>query len=211
MKIKKLLAAICFVMALCAVLPAFAQGAGGFGGGQGGGGFGGGGPGGGGFGGGRQNFDPAQIQQALLDALRQQLEVTNDDEWKIIGDQVLKVYNNVTKSQSSTMNVTSLLRLAMGAGMGGGNANGGFGNRGGRGGGGGGMGALFGNQDPDPEMEALQRAIDSKASASDLRAAINKVQDSRKQRQAALLKSQSDLRQLLSVRQEAILCSMGLL
>ena len=45
----------------------------------------------GGNGGGRGNFDPAQFQQRMMDRYKEQLEVTSDDEWKIIGDRVEKV------------------------------------------------------------------------------------------------------------------------
>ena len=129
-------------------------GGGGFGGGGGGGGFGGGGggggfgPGGGGGGGGfrRGNIDPEQIRQALLDALRQEIEVTNDDDWKVISDQVIKVYD-ASQAAAGTQGTARLRRSpcrslfgggAGGGGFGGGpgGAGGGRGNFGGRGGGG---------------------------------------------------------------------------
>ena len=43
----------------------------------------------GGFGAG--GFDPAQIQKMILDNTREALEVKDDEEWKVIGDQVQKV------------------------------------------------------------------------------------------------------------------------
>src|SRR5689334_15736057 len=42
-------------------------------------------------GGGRGNFDPAQFQQRRMDTYKERLEVTNDDEWKIISDRIEKV------------------------------------------------------------------------------------------------------------------------
>jgi hypothetical protein len=44
-----------------------------------------------------------------------------------------------------------------------------------------------------------------------MKAAITKVMDARKAKLAKLQKAQDDLRQLLSVRQEAIACSLGIL
>ena len=67
------------------------------------------------------------------------------------------------------------------------------------------------NNQPDPAVEALQKAIDANASSDDLKAAINRLIDSRKQKQDTLAKAEADLRKLLSVRQEAIAYTMGLL
>lgn len=237
MKTKNLLALTGLLSALLlATVTAYAQGGGpggGFGGGPGGGGGGfGGGPGGGGFGpggggggfggggrGGGFNIDATQVRQAIFDALRQQMEVTNDDDWKVINDQVQKVYDATLTANNNNQGTTKLLTLVManlfGGGQGGfgGGPGGGAGMGGGRGNrGGNGMAALLGgNTQPLPEEDALQRSIDNKASATELRAAIDKLTAARKAQRAKLQKAQDDLRQLLTVRQEAILCSLGLL
>ena len=39
----------------------------------------------------RGNFDPAQARQRMLDGYKDRLEITNDDEWKIIQDRVEKI------------------------------------------------------------------------------------------------------------------------
>ena len=57
----------------------------------------------------------------------------------------------------------------------------------------------------------MQAAIDANASSDELKAAVAKFVDARKQKQAALEKAQSDCKKLLSVRQEAIVYSTGLL
>src|SRR2546427_650074 len=72
-------------------------------------------------------------------------------------------------------------------------------------------GRPFGGGEPSPEAEALQRAIDSKASNSELKAALTKFLEARKAKQADLEKAQADLRKVLSVRQEAAASLMGLL
>jgi hypothetical protein len=89
-------------------------------------------------------------------------------------------------------------------GQGGGNAQGG-GRRGG------GFATALGADIPDPEGEALQSAIDRNASPAEFKAAIAKVAAARKQKQAKLDQARSDLRDLLTPRQEAIAVSMGLL
>jgi hypothetical protein len=233
MKMKHLMASVEMALALClGAATVDAQNGGGFGpgggagggfgpGGGGGGGFGGGGGGFGGGGGGRGgrgglgNMDAGQIRTMVMDALRQQFEVTDDQEWSIISGQLSKVYDAATAGGGITsFNVQKLLQLALanqyggGAGGAGGAGGGGFGGAGGRGGG---MGALFGGGTPSPEEDDLQHLIDAKGSPEQLKAAITKVRDARKAKLAKLQKAQDDLRQLLSVRQEAIACSLGIL
>jgi hypothetical protein len=69
---------------------------------------------------------------------------------------------------------------------------------------------MFGG-DPGPESDALQKAIDAKAPNAELKAAITKFQAARKEKQASLEKAQTELRKVLSVRQEAIASLNGLL
>jgi hypothetical protein len=146
-----------------------------------------GGGGGGGGGGGRGNFDPAQFAQQRMDRVKESLEVTNDDEWKVLQPLVQKVFD---------------AEAAVPRGMRGGR-------RGGAGGGGGGGGRFGGT--PSPEVQALQSAIEAKASADDLKAKLAKLRDTRKEKEAALAKVQEDLRKVLTVRQEASAVLMGLL
>lgn len=189
MKVTQVLA----VAALTAVLAlaandVSAQGQGGNGGGR----RGQGGPGGG-------NFDPAQMQQRMMERTKENLEITDETEWKAIEPLVQKVMD----ARMSQMG-------GMGRGM-----------MGGRRGGPGGTTdtaaaapatrrpGMFGQ--PSPEAEALQRAIDSKASNSELKTAVAKYNDARKAKQAELEKAQSELRKVLSVRQEALAALNGLL
>ena len=181
----------------------------------------GGGPGGPGGPGGR-NFDPAQFQQQMQqrmgEFLRGKLNVTNDDEWKVISAQIDKV--NTARAEANSGAIGGVMGMLGGGRRGGGGGPGGMG--GGPGGPGGGFGGPGGpgggfqipgmsNVQPDPAEEALQRAVDANASNDELKAAISKLIDSRKQKQEAFVKAQADLRKLLSVRQEAIAYTMGLL
>jgi hypothetical protein len=68
-----------------------------------------------------------------------------------------------------------------------------------------------GNNNVNPEADALQKAIDAKASNAELKAAVAKVTEARKTSQAELEKAQLELRKVLTVRQEAIATSIGLL
>ena len=161
-----------------------------------------GGPGGGGGGRqGRGNFDPAQMQQRMMERYKEMLEVTDDTEWKAMEPMVQKVM----EARRDTMG-------GMGRGM--------FG-RGGPGGGGGGGNAqpadqqgqrrgMFGGA-PNPDADALQKAIDSKASKAETKAALDKYLASRKTKQAALEQAQENLRKVLTSRQEAIATLNGLL
>jgi hypothetical protein len=167
--------------------------------GGGGGGFGGGG------GGGGRNFDPAQFRQMILDGMRDQLEVTNDAEWKVIGDQVQKVFDAQREQGfGGGLNMMRMLRRNNNNGQGGGGNTQGGARRAG-------MATALGADIPDPEGEALQSAIDRNAAPAELKAAIAKVAAVRKQKQAKLDQARSDLRELLTPRQEAIAVSLGLL
>ena len=147
---------------------------------------GGGGPGGGGggFGGGR-NFDPAQMQQMMMQRIQEGLGITNDTEWSAVQPLVQKV-----------MDAQRAARGNMGR-M--------FGGRGGRGGGGGAFG-----QQPDPAADALQQAIDDNAPTAQVKDLLTKYQASQKTKQAALVAAQADLRKVLTVKQEAQATLMGL-
>lgn len=150
-------------------------------------------PGPGGPGGG--NFDPAAMRQRMMDRTKEALEVTSDDEWKVLEPRVQKV-----------------MEARMGIGFGG---RGMFG-RGPRGGGNNPPGdqaqqrPRFGPP-PSAEEEALQKAIDAKATNGEIKAALAKFVESRKAKQGELEQAQAELRKLLTPRQEAIATMRGLL
>ncbi len=145
-------------------------------------------------------FDMAQIQRMMLDNMRTAFEVKDDDEWKVIGDQIGKVFE--ARMKVGVGGAAGMGRIFRRPGQDGGNAPQGGGRRGGAAG-------MFGA--PDPEAEALQKAIDSNASNAELKAAVARFVAARKEKQAQLEKAQAALRELLSVRQEAIATSLGLL
>lgn len=139
--------------------------------------------------GGRGNFDPEQMRVRMMERFREAFEVKDDAEWKLIEGRITKV-NDARRDMS-------------GFGRG-------FGGPGGRGGGPGGGRGGFGGE-PNPDAEALQKALEAKASADEIKAKLAKYRESQKTKQAALEKAQADLRQVLSVKQEAQAVLMGLL
>ena len=146
--------------------------------------------------GGRPRFDPAQMRERMMERYKEMLEVTDDQEWRALQPMIEKV----TQARMQSMPGRGMM----------------FGGRRGPGGRQGGPGGDQANERrfgpaPSPEAEALQRAIDSKASKAELKAAIAKYQESRKQQQAELEKAQEDLRKVLTARQEAIATMAGLL
>ncbi len=152
-------------------------------------------------GGGRRGFDPAraqEFQQRRMERLKEELEV-KDDEWTALQPLIQKVMDAQRAVLADRMG--GMFR----GGRGGGDTNGGGDNANRRRGGGGGFG------EPSPEADALQKAIEGKASNSEMKAALAKYQESRKAKQTDLDTAQTNLKKVLSVRQEAILTAQGLL
>lgn len=131
------------------------------------------------------NFDPAQFRERMMERVKETLEITDDTEWKAVQPLVQKVMD---------------ARMSSFGGMGRGMMFGG--RRGGDQGNNDRRPPMFGQANPD--ADALQRAIDGKASNAEMKSAIAKFVESRKSKQAELEKAQADLRKVLSVRQEAI-------
>ena len=153
-------------------------------------------------GGRRGNFDPAEMQARLLSGLRERLEVTDDEEWKLISDRIAKV-TDLRRSLPGGGTATMVF-----AGRGG-PPTGGDSNRGGdRGGDRGGRGGPRGGT---PEIVALQTAIRDKLPDAEIKSRLDRVRETRKENEAKLTKAQEDLRALLTVRQEAVAVMFGLL
>lgn len=152
---------------------------------------------GGGGGGGRGNFDPAQMQQRIMDNAREQLGLTNDTDWNAIQPLVQKVMDARRDTMGGGMG-----RLMGRGNRGGNNANANANNNSGRRGGFGGT--------PSPEAEALQKAIDDNAPTAQVKAALAKYHASQKDKQAKLVQAQENLRKVLTVKQEAQAALLGL-
>ena len=140
----------------------------------------GGGPGGG-------NFDPAAMQQRMLDRVQEQLGFTNDTEWDAVKPLVQKVMD---------------ARREVGFG----GMRGMFGNRN-RGGNNGDQGGNNNRNNPfgqtSPEQEALQKAIDDNAPAKQIQDLLAKYKATQKVKQAKLEAAQDALKAVLTPKQEA--------
>ena len=147
---------------------------------------------------GRGNFDPQQMMQRRLDALREQMDVKEDAEWSAISAKITKVM----EAQRDVM--ANQFR-----GMGGMMRR----NRG---------GDTTGNGDqpqrarrfgmaPSATAEALQKAIDDKAPAAEIKEKLAALRTETQAKEAALEKAREDLKGVVTSRQEAILVLGGVL
>lgn len=152
------------------------------------------------------NFDPAEMQKMIMERMRTSFDVKDDGEWKLISERITAVSDARRAAQSGG---------GMGAMFG----------RGGRGGAGGTPGGApadanagggqqrrggFGGT-PNPDMEALQKAIEDKAPAEQIKTLLAKVRESNKAAESKLETAQVELKKVLSVRQEAVAVTFGLL
>jgi hypothetical protein len=150
---------------------------------------------------GRGNFDPAQMQQRMMDRVKEELNFTNATEWNAVQPLVQKVMD-------------ARRDVGFGGGMG---RMMGRGNRGGGPGGDQAAGQAGANnnrrnfgQQPSAEADALQKAIDDNAPAAQIKAALAKYQAAQKAKQAKLVQAQETLRKVLSPKQEAQATLLGL-
>lgn len=147
---------------------------------------------GGGQGGGRgQRMSPDEMRQRMATRMKEQLGAT-DDEWSALQPKVEKVMQ--------------LQRETRGGGFG----------FGGRGGGPGGLGANDNADAPtNPVAVAtreLQTVLDNKdANPEQIKARLTALRDARVKARENLTKAQAELKELLTVRQEATLVSTGML
>ena len=160
---------------------------------------------------GMQLFDPSQMQKMIENRLKEQLDIS-DEEWTVIGPKVIKV---VTLSFQSRGNPIGAMRMILP-----------FGNRPGRPGDQGisdrqnrsqsrnmmpdFLGA--GESEVDTAMEELQTILENKnADPNQIKQAVTKVRRAKEKGEREAAAAKKELRELLSVRQEAFLISMGLL
>jgi hypothetical protein len=148
-----------------------------------------------------QGFDPAQMRERMMSRIKDQMDVTDDAEWKVLEAAIGKVMDARRDAMQGQF-----------GGFGGGrrrnnggdtnNANGGDNNGGRRRGG-------FGT--PSPEMEDLQKAIDDKAPADEIKSKLAKLREANAAKEAKLVAAQDELKKLLTARQEAVAVTSGLL
>jgi Spy/CpxP family protein refolding chaperone len=144
--------------------------------------------------------DPAQMKQRAVDSWRDRLDVKDDAEWKVLSDAIGKVVD---------------ARMEIGFG-----GFGGFGRGQRRGGDTNNAASDQGGQNrrqrgfgppPSAEAESLQKSIDAKAPADEIKAKLAKLREANKAKEAKLESVQDELRKLLTSRQEAAAVVGGLL
>ena len=141
-------------------------------------------------GGGGRRWDPEQMRQRMSERMREALGAT-EEEWQVLGPRVEKVQN--------------LSRQVTGGGMRM------FGRRGGRRGPGGPEG-----EQPQTELQkaqsALQEALaDDSTPNADITARLTKFREEREKIKQELDVAKTELREIITLRQEAQLVLMGLL
>lgn len=173
----------------------------------------------------RGQFDPAQMQEMMLQRLQRVLAM-EDDEWQIVSPLLAKVMQSQVRSRMGGMPFGRRGAFRGGPAWGGRDGagqdrpprDGGEGEvqnrppREGRGArpGGPGRGGFW--PQPSPEIVALNEALEAEDTAPDqIRAKMAAARTARVRQGLQLKKAREELRELLTVRQEARLFSMGLL
>jgi len=152
--------------------------------------------------GGRQ-FDPARMRQMMEQRLQEALGAT-DTEWKVLGPRVIKV-----QELSRQVNAGGRGMMMFGRGRG----------QGGPGGPQGGPGGQRGPRGTNRELtdvEKIQQALqttleDTSATPDTIKQQLTQLRAAKERAKQDLAKAQQDLRQVLTLRQEAVLVLMGLL
>ena len=141
------------------------------------------------------SVDLTPVYQHILESQRQSLSVTNDSEWMVISPKLLKLVR--LKLEAHAVETRGL-----------------FGRMGSAGSGNPVFELVLDGTLPDiahKEEDALNKAIADNSPIADINAALAKVKAVRQQRQADMTKAQSDLREVLTPRQAAVLVSRGML
>lgn len=141
----------------------------------------------GGFGG-----DPAEFRQRMMENIREQFAVKDDAEWKLIEERIQKVMDTRREIGFGGSGMSRMFRRPGGDNNDRGDRRRGFG------------------PEPSPEEQALEKAIDSKASKEELKSTMAKYRASRKEKEAKLTAAQDELKKVLDTQQEAVALSMGL-
>lgn len=141
-----------------------------------------------GGGGGRGNWDPAQMQQRMMERIKEQLKAP-DDEWTVISPKL----EAVMKAQGETR-------------------AGGFGGRGGRGQGGGGGGGGQPQGEVAKASQELRSTLEAEnASPETVAAKLKAYRDARAKAEESLKAARAELKGVLTERQEAVLVMAGML
>ncbi len=143
---------------------------------------------------------PAELESDSPDVYRDLLEVKDDAEWKVISGRIEKVTKAKHELKTTASHTAHELlrrsrnRKAKSKGKGGKHVT-----------------VEVSATPLSPEEERLQTAVDVNVSKAEIKAALIKFQNAREAKQARLDKVKAELREVLTVRQEAIASLSGLL
>ena len=136
--------------------------------------------------------DREQVQERMIERFKEVMECS-DEEWQVIAPKVLSVYRLSNQSRTGTIR-TIMGRTSQG------NQSG---NRRTR--------TSTSNQS-DESLTKLQELLENEnATTSDIKKLVSEVRKAREKSEQELATAQKELRELLTVRQEAILITLGLL
>ena len=144
--------------------------------------------------GGRGRFDPEQMRQRMAERMMEALQAT-PEEWQVLGPRVEKV-------QTLSGQLSGGMRMGRG----------GAGGRGGRGG----RAGATGPQQPQTDLQKAQTALqeglaDASSSNADIAAGLKSLREEREKVKQEMELARKELREVITLRQEAQLVLMGLL
>jgi Spy/CpxP family protein refolding chaperone len=155
----------------------------------------------------RGNFE--EFRQRMAERLKTSLKVT-DEEWTVLQPLIEKVQTKQRDSMMGRFSGFGGRRGGGDGGSGGGSGGGGGGNT--TGGGDRGRGDRGGDRAGSAESQALRTALESESTSSDeIKAKLAALREAQKKSAAELAAAREDLRKVVTVRQEAVLVTMGIL
>jgi len=148
-------------------------------------------------------FDPAQMRQRMMEGFKQRLGV-DDQAWKVMEPRLTKVME--LNRQTQTMGRGGMFGLRGRGGPDGGPQGGPQGDRRGP------QGPMGEQTALQKEMTKLQTLLENESTSPDeVKKQLTAVRQAREKAKQELAAAQQDLKQILTVKQEALLVTMGML
>lgn len=156
----------------------------------------------------RGQFDPEQMRQMMEQRMQEALGAT-DTEWKVLGPRVMKVQELNRQANAGGRGMMMMFGRRRGG-------QGGPGGPGGPGGDQGGRRGPRGMNREQTEVEKIQQTLrttleDTSATPDTIKQQLTQLRQAKEKAKQDLAKAQQDLRQVLTLRQEAVLVLMGML
>jgi hypothetical protein len=142
----------------------------------------------------------AEMRERMSAALREQFQVEDDEEWRLIFERVERVSElRRAAGAGGPMGGAMAFRTARAAGAGGDDSPGAGGRR----------GPMAGLS--SPETESLAAALLANAPEAEIRSRLERLRTARRANEVKLAAAQEELLSVLNLRQEAIAVTIGLL